>query len=391
MESALFDTYNRSEITFSHGQGAWLSDMEGHQYLDLSSGLGVNVLGHNHPKLIPVLQAQLQKMIHISNSFQIPEQEKLAQKLCALSGLNKAFICNTGAEANETALKLARRHAKNKNIKRPTVIVMENAFHGRSLATLSASSSRQIQAGFEPLVEGFVRAPFNQIEAIQQIADQRDDVVAVMLEPIQGYGGIHQASASYLIALRKICDNHDWLLIADEIQCGHGRTGTYLSTQHANVTPDIVTLAKGLGGGIPIGACLTNHSIAQYMQKGSHGTTFGGNPFASLAAITTLNILEEDKLLSKVQSNGELFKETLKEMLRANSIVQDIRGQGFMIGIELTIPALPVKEKAKEYGLLIDTTAGHVIRLLPPYILSRKEIQQASDKLVKTLLYFSKS
>lgn len=385
MQSALFNTYNRAELTFSHGKGAWIWDLEGHRYLDTSSGLGVNILGHNHPTLVKTIQDQVEKLIHVSNGFNISSQEALGKNLAKLTGLDKAFICNCGSEANETALKLARLYAKEKGIKQPSVIVMENAFHGRTLATLSASSSRKIQAGFEPLVQGFVRAPFNDFEAVEQIANQRDDVVAVMLEPIQGYGGVVEADPTYITQLRQLCDDKGWLLIADEIQTGMGRTGQFLCLQHYGVVPDVVTLAKGLGGGVPIGACVTKAKYADLFTPGSHGSTFGGNPLATTAANTVLNLLENGKLIEQAKNLGDLLMSSLNESIGQLDCVKAIRGKGLMIGIELIQDAMPVKAQARLHGLLIDVTAGKVIRLLPSYVMQTSDIDTICQKLSKAL------
>lgn len=385
MESALIDLYKRQPLTITKGLGARLWDQEGREYLDLSSGLGVNVLGHQHPAYIESIKQQLAFPLHVSNAFYIPQQEALAARLTKLTGLDKAFICNSGAEANEAALKLARLHAKKKNISNPCVVVMESAFHGRTLSTLSASGSRNVQAGFEPLVPGYIRAKLNDSEGLRQIANEYPDIVAICLEPIQGYGGIHSATDDFLKTIRELCDQNDWLMIADEIQCGHGRTGKYLSLQHADILPDAVTLAKGLGGGIPIGACLIKARFADYFSQGSHGSTFGGNPFACHAANTTLDILNRESLIERAGLNGDLIMANLRDQLANHPNVRDIRGKGSMIGIELDIDAMSVKTRALEQGLMIDVTASQIIRLLPPYILDDEDVHQACDILCSAL------
>jgi len=379
--SHLMNTYARLPITFTHGEGAWLWDSNGKRYLDALAGIAVNTLGHAHPKLTAALTTQINKLIHVSNVYQVREQEQLADKLCALSHMQEVFLCNSGCEANEAAIKLARMFGHNKGIETPNIIVMDKSFHGRTLATLSATGNRKVQAGFEPLVKGFVRVPFNDLDAIRQVAEHNHDVVAVLVEPIQGEGGIRTLDINHLEQLRQICDQQGWLLMLDEVQCGIGRTGKWFAHQHTGVLPDVMTLAKGLGSGVPIGACLAAGKAAGTFKPGNHGSTFGGNPLASTAALTTLEIMEQDKLLAHAETIGNFLMNGFRERLGQISGVISIRGQGLMIGIELNKPCSELVKRALSHGLLINVTADTVIRMLPPLVFSQAEAQQLLDSL----------
>jgi acetylornithine aminotransferase len=382
------NTYARLPITFTHGEGAWLWDSNGKRYLDALSGIAVNTLGHAHPRFTTALNTQISKLIHVSNVYQIREQEQLADKLCALSNMDEVFLCNSGCEANEAAIKLARLYGHNKGIENPNIIVMEKAFHGRTLATLSATGNRKVQAGFEPLVKGFVRVPYNDLAAIHQVAEHNHDVVAVLVEPIQGEGGIRTLDVHYLEQLRQLCDQQGWLLMLDEVQCGIGRTGKWFAFQHTSILPDVMTLAKGLGSGVPVGACLAAGKAAGTFKPGNHGSTFGGNPLASTAALTTLDILEQDKLLAHAASIGNFLLKGFHDRLGQISGVTAIRGQGLMIGIELNKPCAELVKQALEQGLLINVTADNVVRLLPSLIFSEAEAQQLLDMLCPLITHF---
>lgn len=386
--SHLMNTYARQSVSFTHGEGASLWDDHGKRYLDALSGIAVNTLGHAHPQLTAALTAQIGKLIHTSNLYQVREQELLADKLCELSKMQEVFLCNSGCEANEAAIKLARLYGHNNGVADPSIIVMEKAFHGRTLATLSATGNRKVQAGFEPLVKGFVRVPYDDLEVIRQVARHTPNVVAVLVEPIQGEGGIRTPEISYLQGLRKICDEHDWLLMLDEVQCGLGRTGKWFAFQHAGILPDVMTLAKGLGSGVPVGACLAAGKATGTFKPGNHGSTFGGNPLASTAALTTLNIMEQDKLLAHADTLGAWLKQQLQTKLGGIKGVVAVRGQGLMLGIELDKPCGALVAKALEKGLIINVTADCVIRLLPPLIFSQAEAQQLLDILCPLVTEF---
>ena len=373
--SHLMNTYSRLPVAFSHGKGVWLWDSNGKGYLDGLSGIAVNTLGHAHPRFTAALSAQINKLIHVSNLYQVGEQEALADKLCALSNMAEAFLCNSGCEANEAAIKLARMYGHNKGVESPNIIVMEKAFHGRTLATLSATGNRKVQAGFEPLVKGFVRVPYDDLDAIHQVAEHNHDVVAILVEPIQGEGGVRTPDIHYLEQLRKICDQHGWLLMLDEVQCGVGRTGKWFAHQHTSIVPDVMTLAKGLGGGVPVGACLAAGKAAGTFKPGNHGSTFGGNPLASVAALTTLNIIEQDSLLAQSTVTGNFLLQGLQARLGQLAGVTTIRGQGLIIGIELTKPCGELVKQALAQGLLINVTADNVIRLLPALIFNQDDAQ----------------
>jgi acetylornithine aminotransferase len=375
------NTYNRQPVAFVRGEGAYLWDEGGKRYLDAVAGVAVNGLGHAHPKLVKAISEQAASLIHSSNLYRVLRQEDLADKLCALSGMDKAFFCNSGCEANEAAIKLARLYGHNKGIEVPTIIVMERAFHGRTMATLTATGSRKIQAGFEPLLSGFARVPFNDLEAIRHVAEHNKSVVAVLVEVVQGEGGINVLPADYLVALRQICDTHGWLLMLDEVQTGIGRTGTWFGFQHSGVVPDVMALAKGLGSGVPIGACLARGVAAEVFTPGSHGSTFGGNPLACAAALATLETIEEERLLDNARVRGEAIRAGLRSALAGVHGVVDIRGEGMMIGIELDRPCGELVAVARDAGVLINVTADTVIRLVPPLIYGAAEV----DALVATV------
>ena len=375
-EPHVMQTYGRVPIALSHGQGCWLWDTEGRKYLDGLGGIAVNTLGHAHPKLVPALQDQIGKLIHTSNYYFVPLQEQLAAKLCELSKLSKVFFCSTGLEANEAALKIARKFGHDKGIERPEIVVYERAFHGRSIATLSATGNPKIQAGFGPLVEGFVRVPLNDAAALEAVARTHPNVTAVFLEVIQGEGGINPATVDYLRSVRRICDANDWLLMLDEVQCGMGRTGKWFAHQWAGIVPDVMPLAKGLGSGVPIGAVVCGPRAADVFGPGNHGTTFGGNPLAIRAGVETIRIMEEDGLLEHAARVGAALKSGLEKELSGVKGVVEIRGQGLMLGIELDRPCGALLGAAAQAGLLISVTADRVIRLVPSLILSADEAEQ---------------
>ncbi|TAK69354.1 MAG: aspartate aminotransferase family protein [Betaproteobacteria bacterium] len=379
--SHVMNTYTRLPVAFTHGEGVWLWDAQGKRYLDALGGIAVNTLGHAHPRLTKTLATQAGKLIHTSNIYQITEQENLADKLAAISGMDKIFFCNSGCEANEAAIKIARLYARGKGFDNPAIVVMEKAFHGRTLATLSATGSRKVQAGFEPLVSGFVRVPYDDLEAVRQVAEHNRNVVAVLVEPIQGEGGVNIAHLEYLSGLRGLCDRYQWLLMLDEIQCGLGRTGKWFFYQHAGFLPDVVTLAKGLAAGVPIGACLARGAAAEVFKPGNHGSTFGGNPFACAAALTTLEIIEQDKLLDNATRVGDAIRTGLAAALAGVKGVVAVRGMGLMLGIELDRPCGELTQRALDAGLLINVTADKIVRLLPPLIMNRDESRQLVDML----------
>ncbi len=384
----VMNTYARLPVAFTHGEGAWLWDEEGNRYLDGLSGIAVNTLGHAHPRYTAALTSQINKLIHCSNVYRVEGQERLADRLCNLSGMQEVFFCNSGCEANEAAIKLARMYGHKKNIETPSIIVMEKAFHGRTLATLSATGNRKVQAGFEPLVTGFVRVPYNDLEAIRQVAQHNASVVAVLVEPVQGEGGIRTLDIAYLQELRKICDAQNWLLMLDEVQCGIGRTGKWFAYQHTGILPDVMTLAKGLGSGMPIGACLAAGKATGAFGPGNHGSTFGGNPLACTAGLATLDILEDDGLLSHAEKLGKLICRNLASGLAGVKGLVEIRGQGLMIGVELNRPCGDLVKLALARGLLINVTADNVIRLLPPLVMTEAEAQQLVDILCPLIKEF---
>ena len=386
--SHVMNTYARLPVTFSHGEGCRITDTDGKEYLDALSGIAVSTLGHAHPRLVAAIAAQAGRMLHTSNLYRIAEQEQLADKLCALSGMAEVFFGNSGAEANEAAIKLARFYGHKKNVELPTVIVMEKAFHGRTMATLSATGNRKAQAGFEPLVSGFVRVPYGDIEAIKAVAEHNKNIVAVMLEIIQGEGGIHLADPAYYRGIRELCDAHDWLMICDEVQCGMGRTGKWFGYQQAGIQPDIATLAKGLGSGVPIGACMAGGKAAGLFGPGNHGSTFGGNPLAAKAALTTIDVMEQDGLLANAAQMGALTRQLFGEALAGVKGVVDIRGHGLMIGLELDRPCGALVGKALEAGLLINVTAECVIRFLPPLIFSERDARELVERCAPLIKEF---
>jgi acetylornithine aminotransferase len=382
------NTYGRLPIALTHGRGAWVWDTAGRRYLDALGGIAVNTLGHAHPKLVPALQDQVSKLIHCSNYYEVPLQEQLAARLCELSGLSGAFFCNSGLEANEGALKIARKYGHDKGIERPEIIVYEKAFHGRSIATLSATGNPKVQKGFEPLVEGFVRVPLNDLAVVQEVARTNPNVVAVFLEVIQGEGGINPFRTEYLRGLRQLCDERGWLLMLDEVQCGLGRTGKWFAHQWAGIQPDVMPLAKGLGSGVPIGAIVCGPKAVNVLGPGNHGTTFGGNPLAMRAGVETLRIMEEDGLLANAAAMGELLMGELKRGLAGVPGVAEFRGQGLMIGIELDRPCGVLLQRAADAGLMISVTADRVVRLLPPLIVNADEVRQIAAILVPLVREF---
>ena len=380
--SHVMNTYGRLPVAFERGEGVWLWDTAGKRYLDVLAGVAVCGLGHCHPRFTAALQAQVGKLVHTSNIYNITLQEQLADRLAALSGMDSVFFCNSGCEANEAAIKLARLYGHNKGIESPAIVVMNKAFHGRTIATLSATGSRKVQAGFEPLVSGFVRVPFDDLDAVRRVAENNRSVVAVLVELIQGEGGINICHDDYIKGLRAICDANGWLLMLDEVQSGIGRTGKWFAFQHSGVMPDVMTLAKGLGSGMPIGACLAAGPAAKLFKPGNHGSTFGGNPLACCAALTTLAIIEDEKLMANAVAIGDFIRAQFAERLADASGVRDIRGKGLMIGIELEKPCKDIVEKALAAGLLINVTADNVIRLVPPLIFSRVDALHLVDHLM---------
>lgn len=367
-------TYGRKSIAFSRGDGAWLYDTSDKRYLDALCGIAVTSLGHNHPQVTRAIQEQASTLIHCSNLYQIPQQEALAIKLCELAQMESVFFSNSGAEANEAAIKLARLFGHNKGIHNPVIIVTNQSFHGRTMATLSATGNRKVQAGFEPLLSGFARVPYDDTDAIRQVAENNKNVVAIFIEPIQGEGGIQIPHPQYLNELRDIADQEDWLLIVDEVQTGMGRTGAWFAHQHNNILPDVMTLAKALGNGTPVGACLARGKAAEILSPGTHGSTFGGNPLVSRAALATIEAIESGELVDRATLIGNKIAENLKSTLQHESSVIDIRNKGLMIGIELDRACTPIVDLALDAGLLLNVTAEKVIRLLPPLILDTDQI-----------------
>ena len=387
-EPHVMKTYTRLPIALSHGRGCRVWDTDGREYLDALAGIAVNTLGHAHPKLVPALQEQIGRLIHSSNYYIVPGQEQLAAKLVELSGLTNAFFCSTGLEANEAALKIARKYGHDKGIERPEIVVYEKAFHGRSIATLSATGNPKIQAGFGPLVEGFVRVPLNDVDALEEVARTHPNVTAVFLEVIQGEGGINPATVDYLRAARRMCDERGWLLMLDEVQCGMGRTGKWFAHQWAGIRPDVMPLAKGLGSGVPVGAVVCGPRAADVLGPGNHGTTFGGNPLAMRAGVETIRIMEEEGLLANAAEVGAALKSGLEQALAGVAGVVEIRGQGLMLGIELDRPCGVILSRAAEAGLMLSVTAERVIRLVPPLILTRDEAAQIVAILVPLIKAF---
>jgi acetylornithine aminotransferase len=384
LESAMshvMDTYARQPVAFARGEGVWLWDESGKKYLDALAGIAVNTLGHAHPKLVRALAEQAGRMLHVSNLFAAPWQEAAADRLAAISGLDEVFFCNSGCEANEAAIKIARKYGHERGVNEPAIVVMENSFHGRTLATLSATGNRKVQAGFEPLVAGFVRVPHGDLEAVEKIAEHNRNVVAVLVEPIQGEGGINVAGIEYLRGLRALCDRNEWLLMLDEVQCGLGRTGKWFVYQHADILPDVLPLAKGLGSGVPVGACLVGGRAKGVLKRGNHGSTFGGNPLVCAAVIATLDTIRDDNLLDNARRVGATIRDGLAAALAGLPGVVEIRGMGLMLGIELAQPCGDIVRAALDAGLVINVTADTVIRLLPPLVMSEAEGRMVVERL----------
>ena len=376
------NTYTRIPVAFTHGKGVWVWDQSGKKYLDALAGIAVSTLGHGHPRLTRAIAEQSARLIHTSNLYAIAEQERLAEKLAKISGMDSAFFCNSGCEANEAAIKLARLHGHGRGVDAPSIVVMDKAFHGRTIATLSATGNKKVQAGFEPLVPGFVRVPLNDIEAVRRVAAQDTSVVAVLIEPIQGEGGINLTTMQYLRELRELCDRKGCLLMVDEVQCGLGRTGKWFVYQHAGIAPDVVLLAKGLASGVPIGACLARGAAAEVFKPGTHGSTFGGNPLACAAALATLEAIEDEGLMENAGRVGALLLQGLREALAGRPGVIEVRGHGLMIGVELERPCGELVGRAMDAGLLVNVTMDNVIRLLPPLVMKEAEARQVLAILV---------
>ncbi|MBT7307135.1 MAG: acetylornithine transaminase [Gammaproteobacteria bacterium] len=391
MSNTIMPTYGRLPVSFTKGEGAWLWDESGNRYLDALSGIAVCGLGHSHPAVTEAICDQAATLLHTSNLYGIPNQQKLADKLCEISGMDNLFFANSGAEANEAAIKMARLYGHQQKVDNPAIIVAKGSFHGRTLATLSATGNRKVQAGFEPLVKGFVRAPYNNLEALREIASRSREVVAVMVEPIQGEGGIQVPEREYLSAIRQLCDEQNWLMILDEIQTGMGRTGHWFGFQHSDILPDIITLAKGLGNGLPIGACIAQGKAASLFQGGMHGSTFGGNPLVTRAAMAVIDTIEQQNLSERAALLGNRIRQGLSERLSPLKTVKEIRGLGLMIGIELSQPCTALVKQALEQRLLINVTAERVVRLLPPLILSDQEAEQIVDQLSGLIEQWSQS
>lgn len=388
MAGHLMNTYARQPLALTHGEGCWVWDADGRRYLDALAGIAVNTLGHAHPRLVAALRDQVGRLIHTSNVYEVPLQDALADRLCALAGADRAFFCNSGLEANEAAIKLARLYGHQRGVERAAIVVFEDAFHGRSLATLSATGNTRIQKGFEPLVEGFVRARLNDEAQLRDIAETRPDVVAVLVEPVQGEGGIRRASEQYMRTVRRICDEQGWLLMVDEVQCGIGRTGRWFAHQWAEVRPDVMTLAKGLGSGVPIGAVLAWGQAATTFGPGNHGSTFGGNPLACRAGLETLAAIEDEGLLERAARLGAWMIEQFRNRLGAQPGLVEVRGAGLMIGIELDRNCTALVARAREAGLLINVTHDTVVRLLPPLVLREEEAEQLVALLVPLIQRF---
>jgi acetylornithine aminotransferase len=383
MSDHLMNTYMRQPVTFTKGEGVWLWDDKGEKYLDALAGVAVNGLGHAHPKLVKAISEQAARLIHVSNIYQVAEQSALADKVCEISGMDKVFFCNSGCEANEAAIKLARLYGHNKGIENPEIIVMEQSFHGRTLATLSATGNYKVQAGFEPLVGGFIRVPYDDVEAIKHVAEHHPNIVAILVEPVQGEGGINipKEASTYLETLRQIADAHDWLLMLDEVQTGIGRTGTWFAFQHTNIKPDVMTLAKGLGSGVPIGACVASGKAADVFTYGKHGSTFGGNPLATAAGLATLNIIEEEGIRENAEKIGNLIREGFAAEFKNTAGVVTVRNAGLMIGIELDRPCGDLVKMALADKVLINVTADKVVRLLPPLVMNEAEAKELVSRL----------
>ncbi|ABC28608.1 acetylornithine aminotransferase [Hahella chejuensis KCTC 2396] len=385
----LMNTYGRLPIAFTHGEGCWLYDTQGNRYFDSVTGIAVCGLGHAHPAVSEAVCNQSKKLLHCSNLYQVPLQQQLGDLLCQVAGMDSVFFCNSGAEANEAAIKLARLYGKKKGIESPSIIVMEHSFHGRTLATLSATGNRKVQAGFEPLVSGFVRAPYNDMKTLENIARANNNVVAVLMEPIQGEGGVNIAPVEYLHAVRKLCDAKGWLLMLDEVQTGNGRTGAYFAYQDYGIAPDVVTTAKGLGNGVPIGACLAKGVASEVFHPGSHGSTFGGNPLACAAAMAVIKTIQSNNLTERARSLGEQILSKLKQEFSGAEYIKDIRGKGLMIGIEMTEPCPELVPLAQTVGLLINVTSDRVIRLLPALTMTDVEAEHLVTTLVRLIKLYA--
>ncbi len=381
MSSTIMNTYGRLKVSFNQGEGVWLYDADDRRYLDAISGIGVNALGHNHPAITEAIQKQAGLLLHTSNLYNIPNQQQLADKLTNESGMSRCFFSNSGAEANEAAIKIARLHGANQGIEKPTIVTFTGAFHGRTLATLTATGNEKIKKGFGPFIEGFIQVNFNDLDAVKALQDN-PDIVAILVEPIQGEGGVNIANPDFLTGLRKLCDNNNWLMMLDEVQTGNGRTGKYFNYQHFDWQPDVVTTAKGLGNGVPIGACLAKGSAAELFQPGHHGSTYGGNPLACAAANAVVTTLTEHGVIDNAAKMGAYLLTELQAQLKDNPRVKSIRGYGLMLGIELTQPCTELVQLALAQGILINVTAGHVIRLLPPLIINQQDAELLTNTVV---------
>jgi acetylornithine aminotransferase len=387
--SHVMNTYARQPVAFVRGEGVWLWDEAGKKYLDALAGIAVNTLGYGHPKLTAALQKRIQSgVIHTSNLWRIPDQEAAADRVAEITGLDEVFFCNSGLEATEASIKVARKYGHDKGIAEPAIIVMEKAFHGRSLATLSATGSRKVQAGFEPLVQGFVRVPLNDLDAVRHIAERNRNIAAVMIEPIQGEGGINVSRLEYLRGLKQVCDESGWLFISDEVQCGLGRSGKWFVYQHAGFQPDVVALAKGLASGVPVGACVTGNKAKGVFKPGNHGSTFGGNPLAMTAVVTTIDTVKEEKLMARAEKVGEVIRGGIGDGLKGRAGVADIRGMGSMIGVELREPCGELVKHALDAGLVLNVTADNVIRMLPPLVMNEPEAREVVARLLPLVKAF---
>ena len=387
--SHVMNTYARLPVAFVRGEGVWLWDESGRKYLDGLAGIAVNTLGYRHPKLVRAIEERLASgILHTSNLFQIPAQEAAADRIAGITGLDEVFFCNSGCEANEAAIKVARLYGHKRGIERPEIIVFEKAFHGRTLATLSATGSRKVQAGFEPLVSGFVRVPLDDLDAVQAIAEHNKNVVAVLIEPIQGEGGIHVSRMEYLQTLKQICERNEWLFMADEVQCGLGRTGQWFVYQHAGISPDVVALAKGLGGGVAVGACVTGNRAKGVFSPGKHGSTFGGNPLACTGVVATIDAMKEENLLDNASAVGRVIRDGIAAGMAGTPGFVEVRGMGLMIGIELDRPCADIVTMSLERGLVLNVTAENVVRLLPPLVMSETEARKLVDILVPVMKAF---
>ena len=387
--SHVMNTYARQPVAFVRGEGVWLWDEAGKKYLDALADIAVNTLGYAHPRLTEALRKRLESgVIHTSNLWRVPDQEAAADRVAEITGLDEVFFCNSGLEANEAAIKIARKYGHDRGVAEPAIVVMEKAFHGRSLATLSATGSRKVQAGFEPLVQGFVRVPLNDLEAVRQAGEHNRNIVAVMIEPIQGEGGINVSRLEYLRGLKALCDEKEWLFISDEVQCGLGRTGKWFVYQHAGFLPDVVPLAKGLGSGVPVGACVVGNRAKGVLKPGNHGSTFGGNPLAMTAVIATIDTVKEENLMARAVATGETIRNGLREALEGAGGVTEIRGMGAMIGVELAKPCGELVLQALEAGLVLNVTADNVIRMLPPLVMAEAEAKEVVRRLAPLVRNF---